>query len=182
MSNRHLARTMAMQALFEWDFRGFDDERLPTIIEYIKEEFAKDFDEGGYVERQVNAVAERQDDIDEILAHFAPEWPVAEMAITDRNILRLGVFELKFDEAIPAKVAINEAIELGKAFGGDASGKFVNGVLGAVYKDMVNKGERKQIDTQNEKNLASEASQSKDVVAEVQERGTDDLQEKQTKE
>lgn len=158
MSNRHLARTMAMQALFEWDFRGFDDERLPAIIEHIKEEFAKDFDEGGYVERQVNAVAERQDEIDKMLVNFAPDWPISEMTMTDRNILRLGVFELKFDETIPAKVAINEAIELGKAFGGEASGKFVNGVLGAVYKEMVKKGEHKKIDIENEKKVASKAS------------------------
>lgn len=146
MSNRHLARTMAMQCLYEWDFRQQDKARLPACVATIKEDFAPGFDDGGYVERQVTAVSERVKELDEILSHFAPDWTVGEMTATDRNILRLGVYELKFDENIPSKVAINEAIELAKNFGGETSGKFVNGVLGAVYKDMVAKGEVKKID------------------------------------
>lgn len=151
MSNRHLARTMAMQCLFEWDFRDKDVSRLSEIVEHVKEEFSGDFDDSGYVKRQVEGVVKNIEDIDEIIVHFAPDWKLEDMTATDRNILRLGAFELKYDEKIPAKVAINEAIELGKAFGGEASGKFVNGVLGAIYKDMIAKGEMKEVDKENAK-------------------------------
>ena len=151
MSNRHLARTMAMQCLYEWDFRGRAATEVDNIVAFVKQEFSKDFDDGGYVERQVKAIVEKQKELDELLNTFAPNWSVETMTIVDRNILRLGAYELKFDETIPSIVAINEAIELGKTFGGDASGKFVNGVLGAIYKDMVDKGVRKQIDIEMEK-------------------------------
>lgn len=150
MSNRHLARTMAMQSLFEWDFRGRPSEKISTIVTHIKEEFAPNFDDEEYVTKQVEGVIEHVVEIDEILEHFAPEWTMSEMTSTDRNILRLGAFELKFDDLIPSKVAINEAIELGKAFGGEASGKFVNGVLGAIYKDMISKGDVKSADIKKE--------------------------------
>lgn len=142
---------MAMQALYEWDFRGQDVSRIPELVSYVKAEFAPDFDDGGYVERQVAAVVEHKAELDAMLESFAPNWHVESMTIMDRNILRLGVYELKHDTSIPSKVAINEAIELGKTFGGDASGKFVNGVLGAVFKDMVAKGEVKEADVAEEK-------------------------------
>lgn len=157
MSNRHLARTMAMQCLYEWDFRGQAGQDLEKIIAFVKDEFAKDFDDSGYVERQVMAIVQRLAEIDEVLNHFAPNWSVDTMTIVDRNILRLGAYELKFDETIPSIVAINEAIELGKTFGGEASGKFVNGVLGAIYKDMLDKGQKKQIDIEMEQKKAAEA-------------------------
>lgn len=149
---------MAMQCLFEWDFRDQEAARLEEIIEHVMQEFAPDFDDGGYVERQVQGVAEHIKDIDSTLETFAPEWPISEMTMTDRNILRLGVLELKYDEKIPAKVAINEAIELGKTFGGEASGKFINGVLGAVYKDMLAKGEIKEVDKKKEESEDDESS------------------------
>lgn len=151
MSNRHLARTIVMQVLYEWDFRGQDTVRIPELVIYVKGEFAPDFDDGGYIERQVRAVVDRCEELDAMLTMFAPNWAVSSMTIIDRNILRLGAYELRFDESIPSRVAINEAIELGKTFGGDASGKFVNGVLGAVYKEMVAKGVVKEIDKEEEK-------------------------------
>lgn len=151
MSNRHLARTIVMQVLYEWDFRGKATERIPELVSYVKGEFAPDFDDGGYIERQVREVVARQPELDAMLGEFAPNWEVAGMTIIDRNILRVGVYELRFDDTIPSRVAINEAIELGKTFGGDASGKFVNGVLGAVYKAMVAKGEVKEIDKEEAK-------------------------------
>jgi len=135
-----------MQCLFEWDFQGQDSARTDEVVEYIKGEFAPDFDDDGYIAKQVKDIVDNVKKIDALIFQFAPEWPLAEMTNTDRNILRLGTYELRFDENIPAKVAINEAIELGKAFGGDASGKFVNGVLGAIFRDMVAKGELKEID------------------------------------
>lgn len=152
MSNRHLARTMAMQCLFEWDFNKQDSSRLPEMIEYVKEEFAPGFDDAGYLKSQVMGVADHIQEIDELLERFAPEWNIGEMTNTDRNILRLGAYELKYDKKIPAKVSINEAIELGKAFSGDASGKFINGVLGAIYKDMIESGDIKEIDKAKENN------------------------------
>ncbi len=145
MANRHLSRTLAMQALFEWDFREIKPD-TDEIIAHIKEDFASGFDDEGYVDRQVKGVIEKIEEIDEALTHFAPEWSLSEMTSTDRNILRLGVYELVFDELIPSKVAINEAIELGKAFGGNASGKFVNGVLGAVYKKRLADNQLKEVD------------------------------------
>lgn len=145
MSNRHLARTIAMQALFEVDYYGGEVD-IDAVLTHLKEEFAPDFDDGGYIDKQVRIVIQKLPEIDELLAQFAPEWPLSEMTRTDRNILRLGAYELAFDETIPSKVAINEAIELGKTFGGQASGKFVNGVLGAVYRDMVAHGKLKEID------------------------------------
>lgn len=147
---------MAMQALYEWDFRGQDVSRVPELVAYVKAEFAPDFDDGGYVERQVTAVVTRRDEIDALLERFAPNWKVDSMTIMDRNILRLGAYELSFDDKIPSKVAINEAIELGKTFGGDASGKFVNGVLGAIFKDMVASGTVKAADKEEKKDEVSE--------------------------
>lgn len=139
-----------MQALYEWDFRGRDSSRLPEIIRFVHHEFAPDFDDGGYVATQVEHVITHIPKIDDVLNRFAPNWTVDTMTLIDRNILRLGVYELKFDETIPSRVAINEAIELGKTFGGEASGKFVNGVLGAVFKDMSDSGVVKQIDIEME--------------------------------
>ena len=156
MSNRHLARTMAMQCLFEWDFNEQSTAKLDEIVEHITAEFARDFDDGGYLKQQVQGVIDHVKEIDESLAHFAPEWPIAEMTNADRNILRLAVYELKFDQTIPAKVAINEAIELGKTFSGKPAGKFINGVLGAVYRDMLAKGEMKEIDKKREEEQAAE--------------------------
>lgn len=147
MSNRHLARTIAMQSLYQWDFLGQDDARLPEIIAFNRDEFAPEFDDGGFVQNLMDGTLSRRKEIDEIITHFAPDWPLETITIIDRNILRLGTYELKFSDAVPSKVAINEAIELAKSFGGEASGRFVNGVLGAIYKDMLAKGEIKEIDT-----------------------------------
>ena len=96
--------------------------------------------------RWVNLGHANNAEIDELINHFAPDWPVETITIVDRNVLRLGIYELKFSENVPSKVAINEAIELAKGFGGEASGRFVNGVLGAIYKDMIAKGEEKEVD------------------------------------
>lgn len=146
MSNRHLARTIALQTLYQWDFLGRADERAADILAFDKKEFAPDFDDEGFIEELVQGVLKHRTEIDELIAHFAPDWPLETITVVDRNVLRLGVFELKFASAIPAKVAINEAIELAKGFGGEASGRFVNGVLGAIFKDMLARGEIKDVD------------------------------------
>lgn len=139
-----------MQSLYQWDFLGMPDVRLPEIIEFNRQEFAPKFDDEKFVEELVHGVIAHRGEIDEVIVEFAPNWPLEMLTLIDRNILRLGIYELKYSDAIPAKVAINEAIELAKGFGGPSSGKFVNGVLGAVYKEMVAKGDIKKVDQQKE--------------------------------
>jgi len=148
MSNRHLARTIAMQSLYEWDFsEGKRD--LDGIIEYNKKEFAPDFDDQGFVSELTHGVVDHLDEINEMITKYAPEWPLHAIMIVDRNVLRLGVYELKWCDNIPAKVAINEAIEIAKSYGGDSSGRFVNGVLGAVFRDQLAKGFVKSVDAKD---------------------------------
>lgn len=137
MSNRHLARSIAMQALYQWDFKGKPANELPTIVEQNIAEFGTGLDDDKeFVRETVNGVIEHLDEIDETIQKYATNWPIEQLTIIDRNILRIGVYELKFNDKIPAKVAINEAIEIAKSYGGQSSGKFVNGVLGAIYNDL----------------------------------------------
>lgn len=136
MSNRHLLRTVVMQTLYEWDFYKQDDKKITEFIKENMQEFAKSNDGIDFVKEEVTGVIEKIKEIDQVIEKAAPEWPLDQIAMVDRNILRLGVYELLFAEDIPPKVAINEAIELGKSFGGKSSGKFINGVLGGIYKNM----------------------------------------------
>jgi N utilization substance protein B len=149
-----------MQSLYQWDFLGSHNEALPEIIEFNRIEFAPKFDDGGFVQELVDGVVNNLSTVDSIITEFAPDWPIDTITIVDRNILRLGVYELKLSEAVPSKVAINEAIELAKGFGGQSSGRFVNGVLGAIYKDMVAKGELKKIDAQAEQKIEEKKEES----------------------
>ncbi len=136
MSNRHLARTIVLQTLYQWDFNGKREDSAIPILKHNMKDFAPDFDDSGFSEKLVLGVINQLDAIDKDISTHAPEWPIEQITIVDRNILRVGIYEMKYDESIPAKVAINEAIELAKAFGGESSGKFVNGVLGAIYKEL----------------------------------------------
>lgn len=138
MANRHLARSIALQSLFEWDFNGGKDESLPAVVERNALEFAPGLEDTSFISSLTDGVTKRVERLDLIIVKAAPEWPISQIAIVDRNVLRLGLFELLFADKkeVPARVAINEAIELAKTFGGENSGKFVNGVLGAVYKEM----------------------------------------------
>lgn len=138
MSFRHLARSIAMQSLYQWDFRGKPSAAIPAIVKEITVEFGEplDDDNRGYISETVQAVADKLTEIDEKIVQYAPKWPLDQMTLVDRNILRLGVYELYFNQTIPAKVAINEAIEIAKRYGGQSSGKFVNGILGAMYNDV----------------------------------------------
>ncbi len=137
MSHRHLARSIIMQALYQWDFRSKPTAALPAIINQNIEEFGGGLESNvEYIHQTVNGVIEHLQEIDEVITAHAPHWPIEQMSLVDRNILRIGVYELKFVESIPHRVAINEAIELAKNFGGPSSGKFVNGILGAMYNEM----------------------------------------------
>jgi N utilization substance protein B len=127
-----------MQSLFEWDFNGSDPKVLPGIVDRNVAEFAPGLEDSTFITNLVSGVVEKQEKLDLIIEKAAPEWPIPQIAVVDRNVLRLGLYELLFADhkQVPARVAINEAIELAKTFGGETSGRFVNGVLGAVYKEM----------------------------------------------
>lgn len=146
MSNRHLARTLALQTLFEWDFHGMPKDKLDQILDNNFVEFAPDFDDQGFSRDLLNGIVAKIKEIDKLIVKYAPEWPLEQITIIDRNVLRIGIFELKFSSEIPPKVAINESIELAKSFGGESSGKFINGVLGSIYKVMEDKGEKQGMD------------------------------------
>src|SRR3989338_4480075 len=143
MANRHLARTIAMQTLYEWDFRGLKNPDIAELVEKNLKEFAPEFSDNGFTKKLVLGVVENRKEVDEIIKVYAPEWPLEQITTVDRNILRLGIYELKIASDIPPKVAINEAIELAKSFGGESSGKFINGVLGSIFKKMEEAGEQK---------------------------------------
>lgn len=135
-----------MQTIYQWDFHQKQDTKLPEMVTANLEEFAPEFDDKGFILDLVTNVATGIKGIDAVITTFAPDWPIDQITAVDRAILRIGVYELKMSEVIPSKVAINEAIELAKTFGGESSGRFVNGVLGAIFKDMVAKGEMKEVD------------------------------------
>ena len=138
MANRHLARSIVLQTLFEWDTAHATEAEVRTILARNNAEFGGGDVDQSFMENILLGVIAKKTDIDLVIEKAAPEWPLARIAPVDRNILRLGLYELLFADRtqVPAKVAINEAIELAKTFGGDASGRFVNGVLGAVYKEL----------------------------------------------
>lgn len=138
MANRHLSRSIVMQSLFEWDFRSLPDNSILDILTRNAEEFAPGMGDFSFMKNLADGVIKKRTDLDSIIEKAAPEWPIKKISTVDRNVLRLGLYELLFADKkeVPAKVAINESIELAKTFGGETSGKFVNGVLGAVYKEM----------------------------------------------
>jgi N utilization substance protein B len=138
MSQRHLSRSIVLQTLFEWDFEKRSTDEIRNIFEKNLAEFAPGSNDRPFMERLLKLVLDKRQDLDNLIEKAAPDWPIEKIAPVDRNILRIGLAELLFADRkeVPPKVAINEAIELGKQFGGETSGRFVNGVLGAVYKEM----------------------------------------------
>jgi len=127
-----------MQSLYEWDFMSKEDKTLDEILERNIEEFGPGLEDTDFIRQIAKGVSDNLDKIDKIIEKAAPEWPIAQINIVDRNVLRIGLYELIYTdkEEVPPKVAINEAIELAKMFGGESSGKFINGVLGTVYKEI----------------------------------------------
>ncbi|MDP2918086.1 MAG: transcription antitermination factor NusB [bacterium] len=143
MANRHLLRTIAMQCLYEWDFSDQNEEKIDAIVAHNAKEFAPGINDFDFVKKLTAGVLRNQEQIDRVIEEYAPEWPLEQITTVDRNILRLGIYELKFYNDVPPKVAINEAIELAKTFGGPSSGKFVNGVLGTIYRKITESEEAK---------------------------------------
>ena len=151
MATRHLCRSVLLQSLYEWDFyktKKGEEVDLLTVIDRNMKSFAEGIDEPDFVYRIAKNLIDHLSEIDEIIRKSAPAWPLDQINIIDRNILRIGLSELIFGnpEEVPPKVAINESIELAKSFGGDSSGKFVNGVLGAVYRNQLSDGVEKVSD------------------------------------
>ena len=138
MANRHLSRSIAMQSLYEWDFKGKEFNQLKKIVDNNIKEFGSGIEECKFIWQIIDGVNENLSKIDKIIEKSAPEWPIDQITIIDRNVLRIGLYELIFGnrKEVPPKVAINEAIELAKTFGGESSGKFINGVLGTVYREI----------------------------------------------
>jgi N utilization substance protein B len=146
MANRHLSRSIVLQSLFEWDLNGLEKRAVHDVLERNVAEFAPNKTDTPFMTKLLDGVMGKQTEIDLVIEKAAPEWPIDRISPVDRNILRLGLFELLFADRseVPAKVAINEAIELAKQFGGDNSSRFVNGVLGAVYKEIGEPGKDEQ--------------------------------------
>ncbi|MFZ2484715.1 MAG: transcription antitermination factor NusB [Minisyncoccia bacterium] len=146
MSNRHLSRSIVLQTLFAWDFEGGKESEIFPIFERTITEFAPGTNDRPFMDNLLRKVLEKRRDLDVLIEKAAPDWPIDKISVVDRNILRIGLAELLFADRneVPPKVAINEAIELAKTFGGETSGRFINGVLGAVYKEMGEPGKNDQ--------------------------------------
>ncbi len=138
MANRHLSRSVVLQSLFEWDCHGQNDQEISSIIKRNANEFAPGVADLSFMENLAKGILAKREDLNNIIEKAAPDWPIDKISPIDRNVLRMGLYELLFSDRsdVPAKVAINEAIELAKTFGGETSGRFVNGVMGAVYKEL----------------------------------------------
>ncbi len=140
-SNRHLGRIIALQTLYEYEFRMQCEDPNVTVEEILSrnvERYKDTVDDTAFIQVLVEGVIKHSADIDIMLQPIAPEWPIDQIARVDRSILRMAIYELKESgDKVPPKVAINEAVELAKAFGSDNSSKFVNGVLGTAYRTLV---------------------------------------------
>lgn len=167
MATRQLCRSIVLQSLYEWDFHK-QKEDLIAVMERNLLEFGPGIDEPEFAWKLLKGVIEHKKEIDIIIEKAAPDWPLAQIAIIDRNALRIGLFELLFADRkeVPPKVAINEAIEVAKNYGGPNSGKFINGVLGTIYREI---GEPGKDDGPKAKTSEGEKSKEEKVVAPVME-------------
>ena len=145
MSSRSLSRSLVLQTLFEWDFYESQEAIKDLEKKDIKEIFKRNLETVGsgledieYPKNLLQGVLNHLNEINQLITEGAPEWPLKQINIVDRNVLRIGIYELLFADKkeVPPKVAINEAVELAKVFGGDSSKRFVNGVLGTIYNQI----------------------------------------------
>ena len=138
MASRHLSRSIVMQSLYEWDFYDKKKQTLEEIAQRNLNDFGPGLEDKSLVWELVGGIQKHLLELDTIIEKAAPEWPINQIPIIDRNVLRIGLYELIYADKsqVPPKVAINEAIELAKTFSGKISGRFVNGVLGTVYKQL----------------------------------------------
>ena len=162
MATRHLIRTVILQSLYEWDF--YDKKHnLVSILERNLQEFAPGIDEPEFAWRILKGIADHLNDIDNVIIKAAPEWPLDKIAVIDRNILRIGLYELLYadPEEVPPKVAINEAIEIAKNYGGPNAARFINGVLGTVYKQVGDRTKAHQLKPKTGEKKQEEKSHKK---------------------
>ena len=161
-SNRHLGRIITLQSIYEYEFRekaGDTTAELDSIIAKNIEPYEKALGDTEFVYALTRSVVEHAKELDEILRPIAPEWPISEIAAIDRNVLRIGLYELKYtNDTVPPKVAINEAVELAKAFGSDSSSRFINGVLGTAYRQLGLGPDDKKDSKSNERTTSKPAS------------------------
>ena len=150
--NRHLSRTIVMQTIYEWDFRKNKD--VAEIAQRNTDQYDAETD-ADYIKKVIKGIVDNIEKIDPLLQQAAPDWPVGQIAVIDKTILRIAVYELIIDREVPPKVVINEAVELAKTFGSDNSGKFINGVLGTLYRqsDLPKETEVENVLEENEKVL-----------------------------
>ncbi len=137
-SNRHLGRIVALQTLYEQDFRREVNDpnfNLKDVLVRNISRYQEVLEDKDFIMRIVNGTTDMQDKLDAIIIPVAPEWPIDQIARMDRSLLRMSIYELLYQDDAPPKVVINESVELAKAFGGDNSSKFINGVLGTVLKN-----------------------------------------------
>lgn len=191
MASRHLSRSIAMQSLYEWDFwqslsappssekapnegavsiKRESVSKLEEIVASNIKEFGPGLEDTTFIRNLIDGVLEHIEKINEIIEKCAPEWPLEQITIVDRNVLRIGIYELLWgnQEEVPPKVAINEAIELAKNFGGESSGRFINGVLGTIYREIGEPGkdEAPKKEEAKTKEKEDEAKESKDIPEE----------------
>ena len=157
-----------MQTLYEWDFWGKDDKKLQQFLDRNIEEFGPGIEDPAFIKSLVDGALKHLDKINAIIEKSAPEWPLEQITLVDRNVLRVGIYELLWGnrEEVPPKVAINEAIELAKNFGGESSGRFINGVLGTIYREIGEPGKEQTSKKKEEKEKAVKKDESATVEAE----------------
>ncbi|MFA5935109.1 MAG: transcription antitermination factor NusB [Candidatus Paceibacterota bacterium] len=168
MSSRHIARSIVLQTVFEWDFRNLSREGSLESLSRNNKEFGEGDSEKSFIDSLLKGVVDKKEDLDNIIVKAAPDWPIEKISIIDRNILRIGLYELLFSDRkeVPAKVAINEAIELAKTYGGDKSSGFVNGVLGTIYKELGEPG-KEEVSKKNHKDVPFEKMPIKKLAGAV---------------
>ncbi|HKL17160.1 MAG TPA: transcription antitermination factor NusB [Patescibacteria group bacterium] len=147
MAKRHIARSIALRSLAEWDFNLNilkKEKDIKKILSRNLREFTSEkFDAHDFVDQLIQGTLKNLKELDKYIQKYAPQWPISQITIIDRNTLRIGILEIIFLKT-PPKVAINEAIEIAKSFGGDTSSKFINGILGAIYEDIKNSSSSKK--------------------------------------
>lgn len=160
MANRHLSRSIVLQSLFEWDFNTYNENQVSETLLRNIAEFAPGLNDSTFMADLLRNIIAKKPELDLIIEKAAPAWPIDRISVVDRNVLRIGLYELLFGDRseVPPKVAINESIELAKTFGGENSGKFVNGVLGAVYKEIGEPGKDETSQSKEKKNQTIDPS------------------------
>jgi N utilization substance protein B len=155
-SNRHLGRIIALQTLYEQDFRKECNDKSFDLEQVTKrniERYHDTVEDSAFIERLIKGVDAERTKLEILLQPVAPDWPISQIARMDRIVLYIGTYELLNEREVPPKVVINEAVELAKAFGGDNSSKFINGVLGTLYRDNETEIEKHQVELLKKKSV-----------------------------